>query len=191
MATQNSSPAIAGRETLRVVILDRHPATRTGLDAILRLTPGIVPVGAAADRRELWPLLGAAEPDVVVIDDLRLCLAIRARIPEARVVLHTAGAGPDDVVPATFAGASAIVAKTASTAELVAAIEGELELPAITPRMQRRAAEQLEGPDRAILAMRLARTPDGDIAELIGISSAVFAARCAAIMARLASRREP
>jgi DNA-binding NarL/FixJ family response regulator len=175
-------PARVGGAIIRVAILDQHPAVRAGLDAILRLTPGIEPVGAAADRRELWALLGASEPHVVLIDDLRLCPALRVRSPEARVVLH---ASEELVVPAAFAGVSAVVAKTAEPAELIAAIEGQRALSPIPPRLQRRAAERLEGPDRPILAMRLAGTPDRDIAEVVGVSPAVLAARCAAILARL------
>jgi DNA-binding NarL/FixJ family response regulator len=167
---------------IRVAILDRHPATRAGLDAILRAAPGLVPVGAAAGRRELWPLLYRTDPDVVVIDELRLCLAIRARRPRARVVLHAVGAGFDLIVPAAFAGASAMVDKSATTSELVAAIRGDVPLPPITPRMQRRAAERLDGSDRAILAMRLAGTPDREITEIVGLPREALAARCAEIV---------
>jgi DNA-binding NarL/FixJ family response regulator len=182
LAIIDPSPAHVAGDVIRVAILDQHPAARAGLDAILRAHPGIEPVGAAADRRELWALLGAAEPNVVVIDDLRLCLAIRARSPEVRVVLYT---DRELTVAAVFAGASAVVDKTASTAELISAVEGKESLPPVTPGMQRRAAARLEGPDRAVLAMRLAGTPDRDIAQIAGVSSAVLAARYTAILARL------
>ncbi len=167
---------------IRVAILDQHPAMRAGLEAILRETAGIVPVGAAADGRELWPLLYRTDPDVVVIDELRLCLPISARHPNARVVVYSARAGFDAIVPAAFAGASALVDKTGATHELIAAIRGEHPLPRITPRMQRRAAERLDGTDRAILAMRLAGTPDREIAEIVGMPREALAARCAAIV---------
>ena len=67
--------------------------------------PGIVPVGAVADRHALWPLLYRTDPDVVVVDDLQLCLTVRARHPRPRVVLYAAGAAFDAIVPAAFAGA--------------------------------------------------------------------------------------
>ena len=165
---------------IRVAIHDQQPAMRAGLEAILRETTGIVPVGAAADRRELWPLLDRTDPDVVVIDELRLCLPIRARHPRARVVIYSAQA--DAIVPAIFAGADALVDKACATHELVAAIRGERPLPPITPRMLRRAAERLDGTDRAILAMRLAGTPDAEIGEIVGMPREALAARCAAIV---------
>ncbi|MDA0166910.1 hypothetical protein OM076_42010 [Solirubrobacter ginsenosidimutans] len=173
---------------IRVVVLDHHPATCAGVNAILREHSGVVPVGAAADRRALWPLLYRADPDVVVVDDLRVCLAVRARQPQARVVLHLANAGFAMIVPAAFAGAHALVDKTCSPAELVAAIRGETGLPIITPRLQRHAAAQLGGTDRAILAMRLAGTPDREIAEVVGLEPRAMTARNAAIIDVLSGR---
>jgi DNA-binding NarL/FixJ family response regulator len=172
---------------IRVAILDPHPAMRTGVEAILREAPGIVPVGAAADRHELWPLLYRTDPDVVLADQLQLCLRVRARHPRARVVLYAAGAGFDMIVPAAFAGAAAIVDKASGTPELLAAIRGERGLPAITPRLQRRAAERLGGTDRAILAMRLAGTPDRDIAATVGMPRDELSGRIAAILSSAAT----
>ncbi|MBE2318945.1 response regulator transcription factor [Solirubrobacter sp. CPCC 204708] len=159
---------------IRVAILDAHPATRAGLEAILRAAPGVVPVGAAEHRRALLPLLYRADPDVVVVDDVRACLTVRS----ARVVVHATGV---DVVRATFAGAAALVDKAAPAHELLAAVRGERPLPPITPGAQRRAAEALSRTDRAILAMRLAGTSDHDIAGVVGLSREALAGRCAAI----------
>ena len=107
-------PAGGGR-MIRVVVCDHHPATCAGVNAILpRARGGRPQVGVAADRRALWPLLYRADPDVVVVDDLRLGLAVRARQPNARVVLHTADAGFGMIVPAAFAGAHALVDKRCS-----------------------------------------------------------------------------
>ena len=146
-----------------------------------------MPVGAAADRHALWPLLYRTDPDVVIIDQLQLCLTVRARHPRARVVLYAAGLGFDAIVPAAFAGAAAIVDKASGTPELLAAIRGERGLPTITPRLQRRAAERLGGTDRAIFAMRLAGTRDRDIAATVGMPRRELSGRIAAIVAALRS----
>ena len=71
--------------------------------------------------------------------------------------------------------------------ELLAAIRGDAGLPRITPRLQRRAAARLGGTDRAILAMRLARTPDREIAATVGMPRAALAGRVAAILNQLDS----
>ncbi len=172
---------------IRVAILDPHPALRAGVQAILGEAPGIVPVGAVGDRHALFPLLYRSDPDVVIVDQLQLCLTVRARHPRPRVVLYAAGAGFDTIVPAAFAGAAAIVDKGSRTHELLAAVRGERGLPTITPRLQRRAAERLGGTDRAILAMRLAGTRDRDIAATVGMPRGELAGRIAAIVAALGS----
>jgi hypothetical protein len=58
---------ISGRSTVprdsltaRVAILDPHPAVRAGLEAML--PADLVPVGSAAERRQLWPLLYRTDP---------------------------------------------------------------------------------------------------------------------------------
>jgi DNA-binding NarL/FixJ family response regulator len=172
---------------IRVAILDPHPAMRAGVEAILRDAPGIVPVGAVADRHALFPLLYRADPDVVIVDQLQLCVTVRARHPRPRVVLYAAGAGLDTIVPAAFAGAAAIVDKASGTHELLAAVRGERGLPTITPRLQRRAAERLSGTDRAIFAMRLAGTPNREIAATVGMPRNELSGRIAAILAALGS----
>ena len=135
---------------------------RCGLAAILGGEPGLVAVGAAADRHELWPLLYRTDPDVLVAgrprgaDALVLCLRIRACFPRTRLVLY---ADDDDVaVPAHFAGIDAVVERSADPRELIAAVRGERVLPEVRIGAQRRAAARLEPRDRAILAMRLAGT---------------------------------
>ena len=166
---------------IRVVVADRHPATCAGVNAILAEHAGIVGVGTAADRELLWPLLYRTDPDVVVLDDLRTCLTVRARHPRSRAVLHVDGAF-GLVVPARLAGAHALVDKACTPAELVQAVRGEHELPPVTARSQRQAAEPLGGADRAILAMRLAGTPDREIARIVGLDPRALGARIAAIV---------
>ena len=166
---------------IRVAICDPHAAVRAGLEAILKDAPGIVPVGSA-DRRGLQPLLYRTDPDVVIVPDATTCLTVRSR---ARVVVHDRF---DAVVEAAFAGAAALVDREAAASELIAAIRGERDLPRITPRLQRRAAQRLGGTDRAILAMGLAGTPDRDIAKVVGLAPPALAARKAAIVSGSAVR---
>src|SRR5262249_21304018 len=101
------APRGGGVRMIRVAILDHHPAMRAGLDAILGHAAGVAAVGAAADGRALWPLLYRSDPDVVLLDDLRACLAVRARYPHMRIVVYAAA----PVVVAAFAGADAVVDK--------------------------------------------------------------------------------
>src|SRR5689334_18329124 len=96
---------------IRVAVLDRHPAVRAGLAALLRGAPGVSPVGSS---------LYGADPDVVVVDDLSSVRRVRRESPRARVILYVAAPGPFVVMAALVAGADGVVAK-----------EGDELLPAI------------------------------------------------------------
>jgi DNA-binding NarL/FixJ family response regulator len=180
---------------IRVAIVDRQPAVRAGLDAIIAAQPDLVAVGGAADARGLWPLLHRARPDVVVLDAstgpeaLALCLQVTSRLVGPRVVLFAADVSSDAIVPAALAGADALADKAADVRELLHAIRtvahGERALPRITPRLQKDAARRLAPQDHAIFAMRLAGTAPGDIAATVGLTAGELDARSTAILAAL------
>jgi DNA-binding NarL/FixJ family response regulator len=184
---------------IRIAVLDRHPAVRAGLDATIREYPGLACAGAAADRRELWVLVYRARPDIVLVehdpgvsDGLGVCRRLKAQRLGPRVVLCIAGADTSHVVPATLAGADAIVDKAADLRVLVHTIRvvgaGGRVMPAITPALQARAAARLAPQDRAIFAMCLAGTDDADIASIAGLDRRALAARVEAIVATLGAR---
>jgi DNA-binding NarL/FixJ family response regulator len=184
----------------RVVVLDRHPAFRLGVDAFLKAEPDIEPVGSAADTRDLWPLLKRIAPDVVLVDHqpdrpdrLALCLRIQAR-SRARVIICASDPEPDLIVPAALAGVDAIVDKADDPRALLAAIRsvaaGEPTRPHLTPQLQAAAAARLAPEDRAVFAMRLAGTDAGDIAAVAGFPVAEHDARLAMIIVALC-RRDP
>jgi DNA-binding NarL/FixJ family response regulator len=181
---------------IRVAVLDRHPAVRAGMGAILDSQPGMAMAGAAADPRELWSLIYRARPDVVLVDHdpgacngLGVCMRLKSGVPTPRVVLWVADGGPDVVVPATLAHADALVDEAADERELLHAIRvvaaGGTLLPAVTPILQAHTAARLRPQDRAIFAMRLAGTAPADIATTVGVSRRDLLARAHAIVARL------
>jgi DNA-binding NarL/FixJ family response regulator len=175
---------------IRVAILDRHPAVRAGVDALLRGEPGFATAGTAADARALLSLLYRSDPDVVVLDDLDLVPRVKTETPRTRVLVYTADPAPELAIAAAIAGADGAVDKTADARELLRGIRdvaaGERALPCVTPSMRARAAARLEPRDRPILAMRLAGTSPREIAAVIGTSAAILNARVRAIVARLA-----
>jgi DNA-binding NarL/FixJ family response regulator len=184
---------------IRIAVLDRHPAVRAGVEATITSQHGLASVGAAGDRRELWAVLYRARPDVVLLEHhsvaseaLGVCLRIRAGVPAPRVVLCTTGADDGLTVPATLAGADAIVDTAANLHALVHAIRvvarGGRVMPAVTPRLQARAAARLGPHHRAIFAMRLAGTPSSEIAATVGLTPRRLADRVQAIVATLGAR---
>jgi two-component system, NarL family, response regulator DesR len=108
------------------------------------------------------------------------------------VLVFGSDLGPEAVVPATLAGAGALLDKSAPPRELLEAIRavaaGERALPAIHPRLQSRAAARLSPRDRAIFAMHLARTPMADIATVVGLHASDARACLAGIVAALEGR---
>ena len=192
-------PAATRTRAVRVAVLDRSPVARAGFDAILRAQPGLAPAGAVADEHALWPLLYRARPEVVLLEhdpaagaNLALCLRIKARPPAPRVVICAAEVGTELIVPATVAGADAIVDTAADVRDLVHAIRavarGERLLPGFTPALQAAAAARLGHRDRAIFAMRLAGTAPNEIADVVGLAPGALEARTAAIVTALSTR---
>jgi DNA-binding NarL/FixJ family response regulator len=167
---------------IRVAVLDRQPALRAGLTAILRAAPGLAFAGAVGDRRELDALVYRSDPDVVVVDDVRARVAGRAR-----VVLYAGRVTPTLVLAAAVAGIDAVVDKTGDALpEAIRAVAaGERVLPAIDPREHARAARRLDPRDRPIFAMRLAGTSPRDIAAVAGLGIAALNARITAIVGQL------
>jgi len=153
-------------------------------------------VGSAADRSDLWPVLQASHPDVLVLGQpershaTELCRQVRSQHAACRVVLYSSA---PIALPAVLAGAHALVDKAEDLATLVDAVwivaSGGRMLPALTPESKREAAKRLTPVDRAILAMLLAGTSSSDAAAVTGLSRRELEGRRAAILATLAGRR--
>ena len=184
---------------IRIATMDRHPTVLAGVEAILRDRPDLEHVGSASDRYALWPLLQRTHPDVVLLehapggDGLELCLRLTERDLAPRVVLH--GAGSDALVPATFAGADALLDKGAPVRELVetlrAVAAGQHGMAPVSLPLRARAAGRLDGADRAVFAMRMAGTSSPDIANVAGIHRCELHGRLASIAAQLDGRTVP
>jgi DNA-binding NarL/FixJ family response regulator len=175
----------------RVAILDRHPAVRAGLHALLRSVPGLAFAGSASHRRELLPLLYRTDPDVLLVDELELVRRVKTEAPRTRVVLYVAEPSADLLLAAAIAGADGVLDKSASESELLCALRGEPVLPAVTPQVQARAAARLDPRDRPIFAMRLAGTSVRDIAGVVGMTVAALNGRVQAIVAQLSAPARP
>jgi hypothetical protein len=96
---------------------------------------------------------------------------------------------PELALPAAFARVHGVVAATADVHCLLdclrAVARGESRLPELSAATQRAAAARLGTHDRAILAMRLAGTPERDIARTVGLHRRALPGRYARIVAAL------
>jgi DNA-binding NarL/FixJ family response regulator len=138
-------------DPIRVLCVDDHPLMREGIAAMIRDQPDLRLVAEAASGGEAIRRHREHRPDVTLMD-LRLpdmsgieaVIAIRAELPEARVLMLTTFEGDMDIQRALRAGARGYLLKSMPPAELVAAIrEVHAGRKRIPPQVAAQLAEHL------------------------------------------------
>ena len=116
---------------MRVIIADDHRLMREGTAALLAADERIEVVGLASGGREAVELAARLKPDVALLDvgmpdigGVEACAAIRARLPDIRVLMLTVSEDALDVRGALRVGASGYLLKDIPPGELVAAVLG-------------------------------------------------------------------
>jgi DNA-binding NarL/FixJ family response regulator len=181
---------------IRVLSIDDHPALQAGLQTVLRVEPGFVAVGSAADEFELWPMLERTRPDVVLVDyhlprsdGLLITRRIKQSLPAPHVILYSAYADTALALAATVAGADGLVHKGAPANELFDVIRrvarGECTLPEISLEARAEAARALRPEERPILAMAVDGTPDHEIRKALRLERREFDALVRSMLGRL------
>jgi DNA-binding NarL/FixJ family response regulator len=181
---------------IRVLVVDDHPALRTGLLSVLRSEPGLVSVGTATRPAEALTKARHFEPDVVVVDyqlpeedGLVLCNRLKGLSNPPRVLMYSAYADFNLTVPAMVAGADGMVNKAAHPDELLDAIRkvarGQTVLPPIWPELLDASAAKLVPEDLPVLGMIVEGTPISDIAEVLRIEKTDLDCRIRVILGRL------
>ena len=182
---------------IRVLIVDDHPALRTGVWSMLRVEPGFQPAGAVSDADDALEHASAVRPDVILVDyrlpgdnGLLLCHRLQALEDRPRVLMYSAYPEAELAVPALLAGADGVINKAASPDALVEAIRnvyrGRPVFPHIGPERLQASAGRLDAHDMAILGMRVDRTPMHEIAGTLGLEESALDDRVRAMITRLA-----
>jgi DNA-binding NarL/FixJ family response regulator len=122
--------------TLRVLVVDDHPAFRRALTSALRMVKSIEVAGEASGGVAATQQARALDPDLVIMDlsmpDLDGIAAMReihqAR-PELPIVILTAHADPGVEREAREAGASGFLAKGVSLEDLVIVLHEAADTP--------------------------------------------------------------
>jgi len=150
----SGEPAPAADGPIRVLVADDQALVREGLVMLLRLSPGVEVVGAAADGEQAVELAERARPDVVLMDlrmprcdGVEATRRVLAAAPGAGVIVLTTYADDESVFAALRAGARGYLTKDASATEIQRAIRtvhaGEALLD---PSVQRRLLDALQAP---------------------------------------------
>jgi len=114
---------------IRVLCVDDHPLMREGIAAIINSQPDMALVAEATNGMEAIKAFRKHLPDVTLmdlrlpdIDGVAALMAIRADVPEARIIMLTTFEGDVEVQRALEGGARAYLLKTMPHKELVEAI---------------------------------------------------------------------
>jgi two-component system NarL family response regulator len=150
-------------EQIRVMLVDDHPAFRTGLAALIENEPDLKVVAEAGNGADALQSYQDRLPDVVLMD-LRLpgmggvetTMAIRKQFPEARVIILTTFDTDEDIYRAIQSGAKSYLLKDTPNVELAATIravfKGEQILP---PKVANRLARRLQRADISEIEMEV------------------------------------
>ena len=119
----------AGREPIRVLVVDDQELFRRGLVMLLGVEPGVEVVGEAGDGFEGTALAERTAPDVVLLDirmpkrsGIEACLAIKEAVPSAKIIILTVSDEEADLYEAVKSGASGYLLKDSSIEEVAQAI---------------------------------------------------------------------
>ena len=143
---------------IRVLCVDDHPIVREGMAAIINLQPDMALAGAAATGGEALERFIELRPDVALVDlqlpdmsGFDLIKKIKAKSPNARVIVLSSHEGDVDIQRALEAGAQGYVAKGLVREELLETIRsvhaGKRRLPAaVAQKLAEHMADELISP---------------------------------------------
>ena len=190
---------------ISLLIADDHPVFREGLVAIVSRQPDIVIVAQAADGREAVRAFDEHQPRVVLMD-LRMPIMdgvqaigrIRARHPDARIIVLTTFDSDEDIYRGLHAGAKSYVLKDASPEELIRCIrEVSADRPslpsAVAAKMaERHLSEIVTARELDVLRLMAEGRSNRDIATALDIAEGTIKVHVNSILTKLhaASRTE-
>jgi DNA-binding NarL/FixJ family response regulator len=195
--TATTTPS--AQRTLRVLVVDDHPALRAGLEGLLSNEPGMECVSALHGTDGLLAAVHDLRPDVVVLDyalgtddGLTTCFRLKQQPHAPAVVLYSAYVDGVFAVPAAIAQADTTVSKSAPIDQLLSAIHaaaaGTQPRPQLEPELIQAACARLLTEDLPIATMLLGATPVAEIAYILDTTTTDVRNRALRVIGRLQAR---
>lgn len=173
------------KPSIRLMIVDDHPAFRKGLAALIESEEGMIVVAQTGDGRESVELYRNVKPDVVLMD-LRLpgfsgveaIMEIRKEFPEGRFIVITTYDTDEDIYRAMESGAVSYLLKDTDDEDILQTIRavhaGERPLPKnvahqLEERMRREELSMLE---LQVLELLVKGFSNKEIANVLSITEA-------------------
>jgi DNA-binding NarL/FixJ family response regulator len=196
MATGSPLGGEAGDRELRVLVVDDHPAVRTGVMQLLAEQPGLHVVDAVGSAEAAMSLAERDQIDVAVVDyqlgsrsGLWLSRMLKRLDPAPRVVMYSAYCDGPLSAACVVAEADGLVSKGGVGDELCDAVRavaaGRTRLPPVAPRLAEAMRRRLDSEDQAIFGMLLAGIDKAEVAATLGMSRAGLDSRMWAILLKL------
>lgn len=183
---------------IKILIADDHPVVREGLTALINFYPDMTVVAEASNGREAIALFLQKRPDIGLldlnmpeIDGVDAIIAIRQRIPNARLIILTTFDGNEDIYRGMRAGAKAYMLKDAPRAELVACLHAVHNgQTVVSPALGAKLADRLSTSTltaRELEVLRLLARGGGnkEIAETLCVAEGTIKTHIVAILRKL------
>lgn len=189
---------MSGEKLIRILIVDDHPIMRVGIAAIIQAHGKMAIAGQAGSAAEALRLFTETHPDITLMD-LRLpdqngvtaIRQIRARSPEAKIIVLTTYEGDEDIHQALHAGAMGYLIKGMPHEALISALlrvyNGNRFLPPpVTQALASRVPNsELSMREREVLTLMVAGKSNREIAEALNIKEATVKSHVSVILMRL------
>ncbi|MHB8659340.1 MAG: response regulator [Solirubrobacteraceae bacterium] len=196
MATGVPLGGEVGERELRVLVVDDHPAVRTGVMQLLEEQSDLSVVDAVGSAEAAMSLAEREPIDVTVVDyqlgsrsGLWLSRMLKRLDHPPRVVIYSAYCDGPLSAACVVAEADALVSKGGVGNELCDAVravaDGATWLPPVPPRLAEAMRRRLEPEDQAIFGMLLAGIDTAEVAATLGMSRASLDSRMWAVLHKL------
>lgn len=185
-------------QPIRILCVDDHHLVRDGLVLIINRQPDLRVVATAATGEQAVSLFQEHRPDVAVVDlqlptmsGLEAVRLIRARTPDARIIVLTVRDDDESIYQALQAGAAAYLLKDTVSDDLIRVIRN-VHADRYTPsgsieaRLAERAARpQLTPREREVVFLMAQAMRNKEIAASLGLSEQTVQVHVKNIFAKL------